>query len=122
MVLMAKGRRGNFTGMNLEELGIEHDKKKIIVDDNYKTNIDGIYAIGDVNGICLLAHAASHQGIEVVEHIMENKECHKSVIPNCIFTFPEIATVGMTEEEIKAKGIDYIKINSYLELMEKPWH
>ena len=44
MVLMAKGRRGNFTGMNLEELGIEHDKKKIIVDDNYKTNIDGIYA------------------------------------------------------------------------------
>ncbi len=104
MVLMAKGRRGNFTGMNLEELGIEHDKKKIIVDDNYKTNIDGIYAIGDVNGICLLAHAASHQGIEVVEHIMGNKECHKSVIPNCIFTFPEIATVGMTEEEIKAKA------------------
>lgn len=122
MVLMAKGRRGNFTGMNLEELGIEHDKKKIIVDDNYKTNIDGIYAIGDVNGICLLAHAASHQGIGAVEHIMKNKECHKSVIPNCIFTFPEIATVGMTEEEIKAKGIDYIKINSYLELMEKPWH
>ncbi len=108
--------------MNLEELGIEHDKKKIIVDDNYKTNIDGIYAIGDVNGICLLAHAASHQGIEVVEHIMENKECHKSVIPNCIFTFPEIATAGMTEEEIKEKGIEYIKINSYLELMEKPWH
>ncbi|MBE1304580.1 dihydrolipoyl dehydrogenase [Clostridium botulinum] len=113
MVLMAKGRRGNFTGMNLEELGIEHDKKKIIVDDNYKTNIDGIYAIGDVNGICLLAHAASHQGIEVVEHIMGNKECHKSVIPNCIFTFPEIATVGMTEEEIKAKGIEYIK-NKFL--------
>lgn len=113
MVLIAKGRKGNFTGMNLEELGINHDKNKIIVDDNYKTNIDGIYAIGDVNGICLLAHAASHQGIGVVEHIMENKECHKSLIPNCIFTFPEIATVGMTEEEIKEKGIDYIK-NKFL--------
>lgn len=113
MVLMAKGRKGNFTGMNLEALGIEHDKKKIIVDDNYKTNIEGIYAIGDVNGICLLAHAASHQGIEAVENIMENKQCHKSVIPNCIFTFPEIATVGMTEEEIKGKGIEYIK-NKFL--------
>ncbi|EJP6473021.1 dihydrolipoyl dehydrogenase [Clostridium botulinum] len=113
MVLIAKGRRGNFTGMNLDELGIEHDKKKIIVDDNYKTNIDGIYAIGDVNGICLLAHAASHQGIEAVEHIMENKQCHKSVIPNCIFTFPEIATAGMTEEEIKEKGIEYMK-NKFL--------
>ncbi|GAA0114660.1 dihydrolipoyl dehydrogenase [Clostridium senegalense] len=113
MVLMAKGRRGNFTGLNLDELGIHYDKKKIIVDDNYKTNIDGVYAIGDINGICLLAHAASHQGIEVVEHIMEDKPCHKSVIPNCIFTFPEIATVGMTEEEIKSNGIEYIK-NKFL--------
>lgn len=113
MVLMAKGRRGNFTGVNLDELGIDHDKKKIIVDENYKTNIDGIYAIGDINGICLLAHAASHQGIEAVEHIMEDKACHKSVIPNCIFTFPEIATVGMTEEEVKSNGIDYIK-NKFL--------
>ncbi|WP_040330019.1 dihydrolipoyl dehydrogenase [Clostridium ihumii] len=112
-VLIAKGRYGNFDGMNLEKIGIEHDRKRIKVDKNYKTNVEGIYAIGDVNGISLLAHAASHQGVEAVEYICKNKQCHESIIPGCIFTFPEIATVGMTEEVIKENNIPYVK-NKFL--------
>ena len=113
LVLLAKGRKPNYQGINVEKLGIEVYKKGIKVDDNYETSIKGVYAIGDVNGIALLAHAASHQGVLAVEHILLNKTCHKSVIPSCIFTFPEIAVVGITEEEAEEKGIIYKK-NKFL--------
>lgn len=109
MVLVAKGRIANFDGLNLDKIGVDFDRKKIKVDENYETSIKGIYAIGDVNGICQLAHAASHQGVQVVEKILLNKDIHNPSIPNCIFTFPEIATVGITEEEAKEKGIPYKK-------------
>lgn len=112
-VLLAKGRKPNYEGINVERLGIDMYKKGIVVDDNYETSLKGVYAIGDVNGISLLAHAASHQGVETVEHILLNKTCHKAVIPSCIFTFPEIAVVGITEEEAKDKGISYKK-NKFL--------
>lgn len=112
-VLLAKGRKPNYEGIDVERLGIGTYKKGIVVDDNYETSLKGVYAIGDVNGISLLAHAASHQGVETVEHILLNKTCHKAVIPSCIFTFPEIAVVGITEEEAKDKGISYKK-NKFL--------
>lgn len=112
-VLLAKGRKPNYEGIDVEKLGIDIYKKGIVVDDNYETSLKGVYAIGDVNGISLLAHAASHQGVETVEHILLNKTCHKAVIPSCIFTFPEIAVVGLTEEEAKDKGISYKK-NKFL--------
>ncbi|WP_346936519.1 dihydrolipoyl dehydrogenase [Clostridium sp.] len=112
-VLLAKGRKPNYEGIDVERLGIDTYKKGIVVDDNYETSLKGVYAIGDVNGISLLAHAASHQGVETVEHILLNKTCHKAVIPSCIFTFPEIAVVGITEEEAKDKGISYKK-NKFL--------
>ena len=113
LVLAAKGRKASYDGVDIEALGIELNRKSIKVDENYETSDKGIYAIGDVNGISLLAHAASHQGVEAVEHIILGKKCHKSVIPSCIFTFPEIAVVGLTEEEAKAKGIEYKK-NKFL--------
>ena len=113
MVLVAKGRKANFQGLDLEKLGIEYDKKKIKVDKSYETSLKGVYAIGDVNGICLLAHAASHQGVQAVEHILLNRECEKLVVPECIFTFPEIASAGITEEEAKKLEIPYIK-NKFL--------
>ncbi|GAA0776413.1 dihydrolipoyl dehydrogenase [Clostridium subterminale] len=112
-VLLAKGRKPNYEGIDVERLGMDTYKKGIVVDDNYETSLKGVYAIGDVNGISLLAHAASHQGVETVEHILLNKTCHKAVIPSCIFTFPEIAVVGITEEEAKDKGISYKK-NKFL--------
>ena len=106
-VLVALGREPVSKGLGFEEVGIELSKGSIVVDDNLKTTADGIYAIGDINGIALLAHAAEHQGVSVAEHIMEGKPVEHVPVPNCIFTLPEIATVGYSEEELKEQGIEY---------------
>lgn len=106
-VLIATGRIPYINSLNVEEMGIKYNKKGITVDENFQTNIEGIYAIGDVNGISMLAHAASFQGIHVVEKIMGEVTSISNFIPSCIFLFPEIATVGITEEEAKNKNIAY---------------
>lgn len=107
-VLIAVGRVPRTHDLNLDKLGINFDKKGIEVDENYETNIKGIYAIGDVNGRSMLAHAASHQGIKAVEHIMGYEQSEAAdIIPSCIFIFPEIAAVGITEDEAKAQNIAY---------------
>lgn len=107
-ILISKGRRANVKGLDIESLGIVMDKKGIRVDENLKTNIEGIYAIGDVNGISLLAHAASHQGVYAVEHIAGlTNEKYEAIIPDCIFVFPEIASVGVTEDEAKKTELQY---------------
>lgn len=107
-ILISKGRRANVKGLDIESLGIVMDKKGIRVDENLKTNIEGVYAIGDVNGISLLAHAASHQGVYAAEHIagLTNKK-YEAIIPDCIFVFPEIASVGVTEDEAKKRELEY---------------
>lgn len=107
-ILISKGRRANVKGLDIESLGIVMDKKGIRVDENLKTNIEGIYAIGDVNGISLLAHAASSQGVYAVEHVagLTNKK-YEAIIPDCIFVFPEIASVGVTEDEAKKRELEY---------------
>jgi len=106
-LLVATGRDPVLDGINLEGVGIEYSNRGIQVDANYETNIKGIYAIGDVNGKIMLAHAASHQGIHVAERIMGIEKHFHSPVPDCIFVFPEIASVGMTEDECKEKGIPY---------------
>lgn len=106
-VLIATGRKPNTQGLNLEEVNIEYDKKGIKTEDNYETSVKGIYAIGDVNGKWMLAHAASHQGVEVAERIMGIDNQGSTLIPNCIFIFPEIASLGATEEQLKSEGINY---------------
>jgi dihydrolipoamide dehydrogenase len=106
-VLIAVGRKPLTEGLNLDSLGILHDKKGIKVDENYETNIKGVYAIGDVNGRLMLAHEASRQGEMAVEKIMGIASEHSDAIPGCIFIFPEIAYVGLTEDEAKAKELDY---------------
>lgn len=108
-VLIATGRRAFYDGLGVLELGIEYDKKGIKVDDDFMTSVESIYAIGDVNGKTMLAHAASWQGERAVEKIMgvSNSTHAKPPIPSCIFIFPEIATVGISEEEAKALGITY---------------
>lgn len=107
-VLLSTGRIPVVEGLNLEAAGIEYDKKGIKVDGSFETSASGIYAIGDVNGRTMLAHAASHQGIYTASRIMghEGAEYH-DVVPNCIFIFPEIAGVGITEDEAKAQGAAY---------------
>lgn len=107
-VLISTGRIPVTEGFNLEGIGVKFDKKGIAVDLNYETNVKGIYAIGDVNGRLMLAHAASHQGIEAAEKIMGSRDgLSVSVVPSCVFVFPEIAAVGITEDEAKQKGLQY---------------
>jgi dihydrolipoamide dehydrogenase len=95
---------------------VNFDRKGIKVDEDCKTNIEGIYAIGDVNGKMMLAHAAAHQGIRAVEHILKGASDvtkGKEVVPSCIFVFPEIASVGLTEEQARAGRINY-KVSKFL--------
>lgn len=108
VVLQAGGRRPCTQGLNLEGLGIETDQHGfILVDEEYQTNVEGIYAIGDVIGGPMLAHVASEEGIAAVEYMAGH---HRSpiqyhAVPSAIFTFPEVAAVGLTEEEAKNRGI-----------------
>ena len=108
-MLSAAGRKPNLEGLNLELAGIEYDRKGIKVDDSYKTNIDGVYAVGDVIGGVMLAHVASEEGKACVENIYgHSSKINYNAIPSCIFTFPEAASVGMTEEEAKENNVEYI--------------
>ncbi len=108
VVLVASGRVPCFGGIDLERLGIEYDEKGIKVDEYYETNVKGIYAIGDVIGGMMLAHAASNEGVKAVERIMGVLQTpDNAVVPDCIFASPEIAYVGLTEQQAKEKGLDY---------------
>lgn len=109
IVLSAVGIKSNIENMGLEALGIAIERDKIKVDEHYKTNIDGIYAIGDIIATPALAHVASTEAIHCVEHIcgLNPEPVDYAIIPSCIFTSPEVASVGMTEAQVKAQGIEY---------------
>ena len=107
-VLMAVGRRAVTEGLNLEAAGVEYSPKGIATDDNLLTNVPGIYAIGDVNGRQMLAHAATMQGIKAVNHILGRTDTIRlDVMPSAIFTNPEAACVGFTEDICKERGMEY---------------
>ena len=105
-ILLAIGRCPNIKDIGLDEVGIEYTKKGIITDDNFKTNIDNIYAIGDCNGKTMLAHYASYSGMIAIDNILGN-DTKKYPCPSAIFSIPESASVGLTEEELKSQGIEY---------------
>lgn len=109
LVLVSAGRKPLTEGLNLKSLGITTDERGFIkVNEDFATNVPGIYAIGDVIGGYMLAHVASEEGIAAVENIAgHHGQVNYHAVPSCIFTFPEIATVGMSEEECKEKGINY---------------
>jgi len=111
IVLVAVGRRAYTEGSGLEAAGVKLERGKVLVNDNYLTNATGVYAIGDCNGITMLAHAASHQGIAAVEHAMgHGSTVHgQPIVPACIYTSPEVAAVGLTEEKAKELGVVYNK-------------
>ena len=114
-VLMAVGRKANVGSLNLADIGIEFTPRGIVVDDKtMQTNIPHIYAVGDINGKMMLAHAATFQGIVALDHIMgvENG-IDLSVMPAAVFTSPEAASVGMTEEDCKAAGIPIKCLKSF---------
>ncbi|MGM0472148.1 MAG: dihydrolipoyl dehydrogenase [Bacillota bacterium] len=107
MALVAIGRQPYTEGLNLDAIGLETDQGAIPVNEYLETEIDGIYAIGDVTDKIQLAHVASKQGIVAAENIMGNrKEMDYNVVPNTIFTHPEVASVGMNKEEAEEEGIE----------------
>ena len=106
-VLMAVGRKANVDSLNLADIGIEFTPRGIAVDPKtMQTNVPHIYAVGDVNGKMMLAHAATFQGIVALDHIMDMENgIDLAVMPAAVFTSPEAACVGMTEEECKDAAI-----------------
>lgn len=108
IVLVATGRMPNTEGLNLEAAGVEYSPKGITTDDRMHTNVEGIYAIGDVNGRQMLAHAATMQGYMVVNEILGKQSgiC-LDIMPAAIFTRPEAACVGVSEDSCKEKGMEY---------------
>lgn len=109
VVLMAVGRAPRMEHIGLSEAGINYTPRGIVVDGNMQTNVSGIYAIGDVNGLCPLAHAATFQGYQALHHITRSKEpsTDLTLVPAAVFTQPEVATVGRNEEELKAANIPH---------------
>jgi dihydrolipoamide dehydrogenase len=100
---------GNIDGFGLDKIGVKTDRGFISVNAMYETNVKGIYAIGDVSGPPLLAHAASHEGVVAAEHLA-GKHPHaidKMNIAGCTYCQPQVASVGYTERALKEKGIEY---------------
>lgn len=114
VVLSAVGIQANIEGIGLEEVGIKTDKGKIVVDEYYRTNVPGYYAIGDCVGGQALAHVASAEGITCVEKIkgLHVEPIDYNNIPGCTYTSPEIASVGYTEKKAKEAGYD-IKVGKF---------
>ena len=114
VVLMAVGRKANVSSLNLDDVGIDYNQCGITVDDNMLTNVPHVYAIGDINGKMMLAHAATFQGVCALNHIMgESCRVRLDVMPAAVFTMPEAATVGLTEEDCKERGIEYVAKKSF---------
>jgi dihydrolipoamide dehydrogenase len=103
--LVAVGRELNSHVAGLVELGVATDLQAIAVDEFCRTNIDGVYAIGDVTGKWMLAHYASEQGVVAVEHALGHgpEPINDDAVPSCVFTLPEIASVGLTEAQAREK-------------------
>ncbi len=112
-VVVAVGRRPNTAGLNLEAAGVRLNKDRIIVNDRMKTAAENIYAVGDCTGKMMLAHAAFVQGVAAAENIMgkDTKMDYKTV-PSCVYTQPELASVGMTEKLALERGHD-IKVGRF---------
>ncbi len=106
-ILVGAGRAADLNGMGLEKLGLAWDRKGVKVDEFMSTAVPGIYAVGDVNGISLLAHSASRQGEMAAENIMGARLAFDAgIVPNCVYSWPEVGTVGLTKEQAEAKGLE----------------
>lgn len=113
-IVVATGRTPNVEGLNLDATGVEYDRDGIKTDADMRTNIPGIYAVGDVNGRCMLAHAATMQGIHAVNIIAgRTDDIRHDIMPSAIFTHPEAAAVGASEDSCKAEGTEYTCYKAY---------
>jgi dihydrolipoamide dehydrogenase len=111
--IVAVGIDANTEGLGLEELGIALDRGHVVVDASGATNVPGLFAIGDIVGPPWLAHKASHEGVRCVEHIAGFGDDHlTAAIPGCTYSTPQIASIGLTEAQAKAKGFE-IKVGRF---------
>ena len=109
IVLVAIGRRPRYDGVDLEALGLAlDDRGRVAIDAHYATNVPGIYAIGDIVTGPMLAHKAEEEGVACAE-LIAGKAGHVNygVIPGVVYTWPEVASIGMTEEQLRADGVQY---------------
>ncbi len=114
LVLMAVGRIANTDGLNLEAAGVEYGRRGIVVDRNFRTSVPDIYAVGDVTGGMMLAHVATYQGLRALNDIEgKSDNIRFDIVPAAVFTMPEAATVGLTEEECKERGISVRCLKSF---------
>lgn len=113
-VLIATGRKPNIEGLNLEAAGVEYSPKGITVNDNMLTSVPHIYAVGDVTGRQMLAHAATFMGFRAVNAIVGKADRIRfDIMPSAIFTYPEAAAVGLTEDQCKEQGIECRALKGY---------
>jgi dihydrolipoamide dehydrogenase len=111
VVLLGVGRKANTDGMALDKIGVKLHRRGVeIVDDSLKTHVGNIYAIGDVTGRIQLAHVASAEGVRVATNIVkgEAKQMDYKAVPNCVYTVPEVASVGLSESEAKSQGYEVV--------------
>ena len=107
-VLLSIGRRANTEGLGLENIGVNFDRRGITTDTMCRTNVPEVYAVGDINGHHMLAHTAYREAEVAVNNILGKTDCMRyNANPSVIYTQPEIASVGKTEDECKEKGMDY---------------
>lgn len=113
-ILMAVGRRPNVEGLNLEDAGIDYTRKGITVNDRFETSVPGIFAVGDVTGGIMLAHAATYQGLRALNYICgQDDSIRFDLIPAAVFTMPEVATVGLTEEQCNEQELQVRCLKSF---------
>lgn len=113
-ILMAVGRRPNTDGLNLEAAGIDYTRKGITVNDRFETNVPGIYAVGDVTGGIMLAHAATYQGLHALNCMCGQQDSIRfDLIPAAVFTMPEVATIGLTEEQCEEQNLEVRCLKSF---------
>lgn len=113
-VLVATGRKPNIEGLNLETAGVEYSPKGITVNDNMLTSVPHVYAIGDVTGRQMLAHAATFMGFRAVNAIVGKADKIRfDIMPSAIFTYPEASAVGLTEDQCKQQGIECRSLKGY---------
>lgn len=115
VVLLGVGRKANTEGMNLEKIGVQMHRRGVqVADDSLRTHVPNIWAIGDVTGRIQLAHVASHEGIVAVTNAIkgENRLVDYKSVPVCVYTVPEVASVGLSESEAQARGYD-VKVGKF---------
>lgn len=114
VVLLATGRVPFTEGLGLDDVGVEQDRRRVVVDDHLRTSVRGVWAIGDVIGGIMLAHVASYEGVCAVENICgyADRTPDYHAAPNCIYTDPEIANVGLGEREAREQGYE-IKVGRF---------